>query len=115
MTLTDDQLAEAIGIAIARVVEERCAALDAKIKRLEAAMEQLKFKGIWVEGAEYHTGNFVSLGGAIYHCCADTKSKPGNDDKSWLLVVPRARDGRDGKDGKDCTPPELSAQRSARK
>lgn len=108
-------MAEAIGRAIAEVVEGRCAPLEAQINGLRTAMEQFKFMGAWVEGDQYRTGNFCSHGGAIFHCCADTKSKPGNDDKSWLLVVPRARDGRDGKDGKDFTPPELSAQRSARK
>jgi hypothetical protein len=82
----ENVLAEAIGTAIRDIVEERIAAL-----------REFKFVGAWAEG-EYRAGNIVSLGGAIYSCCADTKSKPGNDDKSWLLVVPRARDGRDGRD-----------------
>jgi hypothetical protein len=114
---TDDEIAQAIGIVIAEVHREtdaKIAALNAKIARLETAMEQFKFKSAWVEGDQYRAGNFCSHGGAIFHCCADTKSKPGNDDKSWLLVVPRARDGRDGKDGKDFTPLELSAQRTVK-
>jgi hypothetical protein len=106
----DDVLAESIGLAIGRVVKERFAEVDAKINGLEAAMKEFTFRGQWVEGKEYKRGNFCSVGGAIYFCSADTKSRPGNVG-DWTWAVPRARDG---KDGKDYVPPEPRTVRSGR-
>jgi hypothetical protein len=58
---------------------------------------ELVFKGQWNENAHYRRGNFVSMGGQIYHCNADTTSRPGTD-SAWTLAVRSGRDGRDGRD-----------------
>jgi hypothetical protein len=97
---SDDELAQAIGTIIGEERSETDAkieALNAKIARLETAMGEFTFKGAWVEGQEYKRGNFVSVGGSIFFCSSDTRSKPTNGG-DWALAVPRARDGRDGKD-----------------
>jgi hypothetical protein len=93
----DDTLAEAIGMAIGRLMRER----DAKIAALEAAMREFTFKGQWSEGREYKKGNFVTLG-AIWHANCDTNARPGTD-QTWSLAIPKPKDGRDGR---DAAPPE---------
>jgi hypothetical protein len=74
-----------------REVEARFAA------KLEEVTKELVFKGQWDESAHYRRGNFVSMGGQIYHCNADTIFRPGTD-SAWTLAVRSGRDGRDGKD-----------------
>jgi hypothetical protein len=95
----DDVMAEAIGRCIgemAREVEARFAA------KLEEATQEFAYKGQWADGTRYKRGNFVSMGGQVYHCNADTKSRPGTD-SSWSLAC---KSGRDGRDGRDVVPPE---------
>jgi hypothetical protein len=85
----NDELVDAVGIAIGKLLDERCGPIEAKLK-------QFRFCGAWTDGTEYLQGNFVTQGGAIFHAQVDTKTKPGVGD-AWLLVVPRARDGRDAR------------------
>jgi hypothetical protein len=94
----DHFLWEAIGTALGQEIAEAVMPLKKQIAELKSAQDQFKFVGAFIEGEEYRRGNVVSLGGAIYSCRCDTKSKPTADNEAWLLVVPRARDGRDGKD-----------------
>jgi hypothetical protein len=105
-----ETLAKAIGLAVGQIVEERCAALEIKINRLEAAIQEFKFVP-WEEGKQFRAGNFTSVGGALFHAGADTKARPGNGSADWRLVAAR---GRDGKDGKDYAPPPQRTVRSAR-
>ena len=77
--------------------------------KLEDAVKEFAFKGQWTEGAQYRRGNFVSLGGQVYHANADTQSRPGTDG-SWTLAC---KSGRDGRDGRDAAPPE-QPERSVR-
>jgi hypothetical protein len=74
-----------------REVEARFAA------KLEEVTKELVFKGQWNENAQYRRGNFVSMGGQVYHCNADTTSRPGTD-ITWTLACKSGRDGRDGRD-----------------
>jgi hypothetical protein len=104
-----DKLAEAIGVALGGVVRE----LKAEIEGLRSEIKQFVFKGTFQENKQYRRGNFVGLGGSIYHCQADTTTRPGTDDKVWCLAVPRARDGRDGKDYAP-PPPNQRTARSSR-
>lgn len=108
----DGVLSEGIGRAIGEIMresEQRCAALEAKINGLQAAMAQFRYKGTWDEKERYQAGNFVSQGGAVYHCNADnTSTRPGADSNSWSLVCARGRDGR------DAVAPEPAQQRTVR-
>ena len=103
----DDVLAEAIGQAIGQIVNERFAEVNAKLARLEASMAEFRFVP-WSEGKDFRAGNFTSVGGALFHCSADTKAKPGNGSADWYLVAAR------GRDGKDYVPPERPAARVVR-
>jgi hypothetical protein len=104
----DNVLAPGIGKAVAGIVEERVAALKIEISRLQTALEQFKYLGIWEEGRQYRAGNFVTFGGAIHHCNADTNSsKPGNGSSCWTLAAAR------GRDGKDAVAPAPAAPRTA--
>jgi hypothetical protein len=80
------------------------------IKPIEERTKEFRFVGQWQEGKTYRAGNFVSMGGQVYHANADTDSRPGTDG-TWTLAV---RSGRDGRDGKDATPPEPPTQRTTR-
>jgi hypothetical protein len=85
--------------------------LDEKIiKPIEERAKEFRFLGQWQEGKTYKSGNFVSMGGQVYHANADTDSRPGTDG-TWTLAV---RSGRDGRDGKDAGPPEPPGQRMVR-
>jgi hypothetical protein len=109
---TDRVLAEAIGTAIgtmSREAEQRCAALEAQIAGLRSAMQEFSYKGAWSE-RQYRAGNFVSMGGQVYHANADTTSRPGTD-STWTLAV---KSGRDGRDGKDATPPGPPTEQTTR-
>jgi hypothetical protein len=104
---TDDVLAEAIGTALGQLMrenEQRGAALESQIAGLRSAMQEFRFVGQWMEHKSYRTGNFVSMGGQLYHANADTSSRPGSD-ATWTLAAKSGRDGRDGRDGKDTAEP----------
>jgi hypothetical protein len=96
--------------AVRKETGAQLAALEIKLVRLEAAMEQFKFVGQWQEHKTYKAGNFVSMGGSIFHANADTDSRPGTD-TSWTLAV---KSGRDGRDGRDFVPQEPQERRTVR-
>ena len=53
------------------------------------------YRDVYKEGAEYQRGDMVTWGGALWHCDAATKDKPGTAD--WTLAVKKGRDGKDAK------------------
>jgi hypothetical protein len=118
--LADNVWAPAVGESIGRliaeaaqVLEARCAALEAKIARLEEAAKEPRYKGVWVPDQTYTRGDFCTLGG-IWHCdVVTTRMRPGTD-ASWTLALPKPRDGRDGKDAAPSEPPERRSVRSQR-
>jgi hypothetical protein len=89
----DDILSEAIGESIGRTVREAEQKIIARIE--EAAFA---YKGQFQDAMRYQRGNFVSMGGGLWHANRDTTARPGADD-TWTLAVKSGRDGRDGKDG----------------
>ena len=91
-------------------VNAQFASLEAKLARLETATQQFKFVGQWAEFKTYKSGNFVSMGGQVYHANVDTDSRPGAD-STWTLAC---KSGRDGRDGKDFASPEPRAVKSGR-
>jgi hypothetical protein len=90
--------------AIHKQTDGKIAALEAKLNALQSAMAQFKFVGQWREGMQCRAGNFITTGGQVWHCNADTTSRPGTD-SSFTLAV---KSGRDGRDGRDFTPPPPS-------
>jgi hypothetical protein len=76
--------------------DERIAALEQKIIRLEALLEVKNFAylGVWRNGKVYHIGSFVTHDGGLWHCNQfHTTTKPGNGDASWTLAVKAGRGG----------------------
>jgi hypothetical protein len=96
----DDFVIPAIGECLAelrRDCEVRINVLEASVARLEDAIKEFRYLGAWQEGKRYRRGNFVTLGGSIWHANSDSDSRPGSDD-TWTLACKSGRDGRDGKD-----------------
>jgi hypothetical protein len=91
-----DVLPKVLGTMM-RESEQRCAALEAQITGLRSAMQESRFVGQWREHKSYKTGNFVTMGGQVFHANIDTNSRPGTD-STWMLVCKSGRDGRDGRD-----------------
>jgi hypothetical protein len=53
------------------------------------------YRDVYKEGTEYERGDMVTWGGAVWHCDAPTKDKPGTE--NWTLAVKKGRDGKDAK------------------
>jgi hypothetical protein len=100
----DEVLAEAIGTSIGEIAKE----IEA---HLRDALREFTYKGSWSEGVTYRKGNFVSMGGQLYHANHDGTSRPGTNG-DWSLAVKSGRDGRDGKDAAGASQP--SAARAVR-
>jgi hypothetical protein len=83
--------------AVKSYVNTRCAALEVKIARLEAALEQKNFASVGVlkGGATYNANSFVTDRGSIWFCRQTTKERPGDGNTSWVLACKGGRDGRD--------------------
>jgi hypothetical protein len=80
------------------------AALEAKVARLEAALEArpgLKYVGTFREGRVFEENSFCTYDGNVWHCNQRTSVPPGNGSAAWTLAVKHGERGRDGKDGKD--------------
>ena len=69
----DDVLAEAIGKSIGMMARESELRFAAK---LEETTKEFAYKGQWADGGQYKRGNFVSMGGQVYHANADTSRVP---------------------------------------
>jgi hypothetical protein len=93
-------LARTVKEFVAKPLHDRIAALELKIARLEATIEQRNFAylGVWKEGKVYGPGSFVTFSGAIWHCNQHhTTTRPGDGNVGWSLAVKSGRDGRDAK------------------
>src|SRR5262245_34604276 len=89
---------EVIAPGVARAIDALMSEAEERYtEKLEAVTKEFTFRGPWVDGETYRRGNFVTMGGQVYHASYDTKSRPGSDG-TWLLAVKSGRDGRDGKD-----------------
>ena len=79
------------------------------------AVKEFSFKGNWSEGVLYRQGNFVSMGGQVYHANFDNQnSRPGLDATNWSLAVKSGRDGHDGRNAPETPPPEPRTVRGMR-
>jgi hypothetical protein len=52
------------------------------------------YRGVFLDGKIYEHGDLVTVNGSIYHCDADTMSRPGDGSKDWTLAVKRGKDDR---------------------
>jgi hypothetical protein len=76
-------------------VREQLAPLKERIEQLEQTLQEFGYRGTWQEGIVYRAGNFVTLGGSLWHCNAnETTSRPNTESSGWSLAVKRGRDGR---------------------
>ena len=66
------------GLFVHDQVEKATAPLLRRIEDLENYAKDFTYRGVWHEGT-YKRGNFVTHGGCIWHCNADTAVKPGTD------------------------------------
>lgn len=55
------------------------------------------YRDVYREGATYAPGDLVTFGGSVWHCNAETTTKPGSDAEIWTLAVKRGRDGKSAK------------------
>jgi hypothetical protein len=57
--------------AIAQFVREQLAPLRERIEQLEQTLGEFGYRGMFHEGIVYRAGNFVTLGGSLWHCKRD--------------------------------------------
>jgi hypothetical protein len=82
-------------VAISAFVKEQIAPLRAQIVELQKGLEDFGYVGQWHEGSVYRRGNFVSMSGSMWSCCADaTTDRPSTSSADWILAVKRGRDGK---------------------
>jgi uncharacterized small protein (DUF1192 family) len=77
--------------------DERIAALEQKITRLEAIIENKNFAylGVWKDGKVYGVGAFVTHDGSIWHSNQwHNRERPGNGAAGWTLACKAGRDAR---------------------
>jgi hypothetical protein len=73
-------------------------ALEARIDELEKqlsdnkhkAVDRIRYRGIWREDMFASIGDIVTDKGTLWHCEADTESRPGVDG-SWRMMVKTQR------------------------
>jgi len=93
----DDQknLLTSISIFVREEIAKATAPLVERITDLQRSLEDFGFVGQYAEGTVYRRGNFVSLGGSMWSCCADaTTARPTTECRDWILAVKRGRDGK---------------------
>jgi collagen type III alpha len=66
-----------------------------KIGEREVDIPIPEYKGVWKPDAPNEKGDFVTFGGAVWHCNAATTAKPGDGNEDWTLAVKSGRDGKD--------------------
>ena len=52
------------------------------------------YRGVFVEEKVYERGDMVTVNGSVYHCDADTTTRPGEGSHDWTLAVKRGKDDR---------------------
>lgn len=88
-----------LGRAVGFLVGSLARLLDAQERRIDQLEKRLddgpfKYMGPHVEGTDYRKGDFVTLGGSLWHCNYQTRARPG-EGFDWTLCVKRGRDARD--------------------
>ena len=52
------------------------------------------YRGVFLTEKVYQRGDMVTVNGSVYHCDADTTTRPGDGAKAWTLAVKRGKDDR---------------------
>lgn len=88
-----DVLLPAIGQIIRDEIKKAETPLKQRIAALEETLGEFGYRGMWQEGIVYRSGNFVTLGGSLWHCDESaTTSRPDTHNPDWSLAVKRGRD-----------------------
>lgn len=91
------QLLTAINQFVREEVDKATEPLRELIAELRKGLDDFGYVGDWGDGIVYRKGNFCSLSGSMWFCCADaTQERPSTSARDWMLAVKRGRDGRDG-------------------
>ena len=90
-----DEMRHVLPCEVGKFVREQLAPLKERIEQLEQTLGEFGYRGMWQEGIVYRAGNFVTLGGSLWHCNAEaTTSRPSTDNPDYSLAVKRGRDGK---------------------
>lgn len=65
-----------------------------RLTAVEATTKNFRYLGPWETGRKYARGNFVTLGGSIWHANTETETRPGDGASNWTLAVKHGRDAR---------------------
>jgi hypothetical protein len=85
----DAAVIQAVMSAVAPVIyelEQKTAALSARVTDLEAQRNEMKYCGVWREGKEYTSGSFATHDGALWHANKKTEEKPGMSG-DWTMAA----------------------------
>jgi hypothetical protein len=79
---------------LSKEVGARLARIERRLDELES--RQVRYCGVFESGRRYRKGELVTDAGSVWHCEADTSTRPGDSD-AWVLAVKRGNDGRDAR------------------
>jgi len=65
---------------------------DARRER-SIKLPAMLYRGVFAQGKLYERGDVVTWAGSLWHCNADTTTRPGDGAPTWTLAVKRGRDG----------------------
>jgi hypothetical protein len=65
---------------------------DARAERA-IKLPAMLYRGVFAQGKLYERGDVVTWAGSLWHCNADTTTRPGDGAPTWTLAVKRGRDG----------------------
>ncbi|MGY6517386.1 MAG: hypothetical protein ACXIUZ_01600 [Lysobacteraceae bacterium] len=66
--------------------DERIAKLESRIDEAERKGFGIRYAGVWKPGKHYTEGQFATFQGGLWHCNADTDTRPGTG-PHWTLAV----------------------------
>ncbi len=72
-----------------------------RVKEFKHRVPALIYRGVFVHGKAYESGDAVTFGGCVWIAKQDTSDKPGEGPTGWQMAVKTGREGRPGAAGKD--------------
>ena len=83
-----EEFGKAVVEAVRAAIERRCLALEMRIVKLEAQLEQKSFAyvGTFKQGQTYNANTFVSDRNAIWFCRQTTKERRREGNTSWEMA-----------------------------
>jgi hypothetical protein len=77
-----------------RTVTFRWGRGDAPVETRAIVLPLMLYRGVHVPGRLYERGDCVTHEGSVFHCNADTTSRPGSGAAAWTLAVKHGKDAR---------------------